>query len=138
MCGGDTTNLSITTGGLRTMRKKVTVVGSGAVGSAAAHWIASKELADVVLTDVVQGLPQGIALDLAESGPVEGFDLKITGANSYETTADSDVILFTAGVPRRKDPVTGKFPSRDELVKINQDVVSKVTEELVKYSPNSI
>ncbi len=120
------------------MRKKVTIVGSGAVGSTAAHWIASKELADVVLTDVVQGLPQGIALDLSESGPVEGFDLRITGANSYETTADSDVIVFTAGVPRKKDPVTGKFPSRDELVKINQDVVSKVTEELVKYSPNSI
>ncbi len=120
------------------MRKKVTVVGSGAVGSAAAHWIASKELADVVLTDVVQGLPQGIALDLSESGPVEGFDLKITGVNSYETTADSDVILFTAGMPRKKDPVTGQFPSRDELVKINQEVVSKVTEELVKYSPNSI
>ncbi len=120
------------------MRKKVTVVGSGAVGSTAAHWIASKELADVVLTDIVQGLPQGIALDLAQCGPVEGFDLNISGANSYETTANSDVILFTAGVPRRKDPVTGKFPSRDELVKINQDVVGKVTEELVKYSPNSI
>src|SRR5258708_17114270 len=120
------------------MRKKVTVVGSGAVGSTAAHWIASKELADVVLTDVVQGLPQGVALDLAESGPVEGFDLKILGANSYEGTADSDVILFTAGVPRRKDPVTGQFPSRDELVKINQDVVSKVTEQLVKFSPNAI
>ena len=114
------------------MRKKVTVVGSGAVGSTAAHWIASKELADDVLTDIVQGLPQGIALDLAQSGPVEGFDLHISGANSYETTADSDVIVFTAGVPRRKDPVTGQFPSRDDLVKINQDVVSKVTEELVK------
>ncbi|MEP7284352.1 MAG: malate dehydrogenase [Chloroflexota bacterium] len=120
------------------MRNKVTIVGSGAVGSTAAHWIASKELADVVLTDVLQGLPQGVALDLAESGPVEGFDLSITGANSYESTADSDVIVFTAGVPRRKDPVTGQFPSRDDLVKINQDVVSKVTEELVKYSPNSI
>jgi len=120
------------------MRKKVTVVGSGAVGSTAAHWIASKELADVVLTDVVQGLPQGIALDLSQSGPVEGFDLRITGANSYETTADSDVIVFTAGVPRKKDPVTGKFPSRDDLVKINQDVVGGVTAELVKYSPNAV
>jgi len=120
------------------MRKKVTVVGSGAVGSSAATWIASKELADVVLTDVVQGLPQGVALDLSQCGPVEGFDLNISGANSYETTADSDVILFTAGVPRKKDPVTGQFPSRDELVKINQDVVSKVTEQLAKYSPNGI
>src|SRR5258707_12613785 len=82
-------------GGLRIMRKKVTIVGSGAVGSSAAHWLASKELADVVLTDVVQGLPQGVALDLAECGPVEGFDLNISGANSYESTANSDVILFT-------------------------------------------
>jgi malate dehydrogenase len=120
------------------MRKKVTIVGAGAVGSAAAHWIVSKELADVVLVDVVQGLPQGIALDLAQSAPVEGFDLKLVGTNGYEETANSDVILITAGVPRRKDPVTGKFPSRDELVKINQDVVGPLTAELAKYSPNSI
>jgi malate dehydrogenase len=120
------------------MRKKVTVVGAGAVGSAAAHWIVSKELADVVLVDVVQGLPQGIALDLAQSAPVEGFDLKLVGTNGYEETANSDVILITAGVPRRKDPVTGKFPSRDELVKINQDVVGPLTAELAKYSPNSV
>ncbi len=120
------------------MRKKVTIVGAGAVGSAAAHWIVSKELADVVLVDVVQGLPQGIALDLAQSAPVEGFDLKLVGTNGYEETADSDVILITAGVPRRKDPVTGKFPSRDELVKINQDVVAPITEQLAKYSPNSV
>jgi len=120
------------------MRKKVTVVGAGAVGSTSAHWIASKELADVVLVDVVQGLPQGIALDLSCAGPVEDFDLNITGTNGYEETADSDVILITAGVPRRKDPVTGKFPSRDELVKINQDVVGPITEKLAKFSPNAI
>lgn len=119
-------------------RNKVTVVGAGAVGSTAAHWIASKELADVVLVDMVQGLPQGVALDLASASPVEDFDIKITGTNSYEETADSDVILITAGVPRRKDPVTGKFPSRDELVKINQDVVGPITEQLVKHSPNSV
>lgn len=119
-------------------RNKVTVVGSGAVGSTAAHWIASKELADVVLVDQVQGLPQGVALDLASSGPVEGFDLNILGTNDYEATADSDVILFTAGVPRKKDPVTGKFPSRDELVKVNQDVVGPVSEKLAKLSPNSV
>jgi malate dehydrogenase len=120
------------------MRKKVTVVGSGAVGSTCAHWIASKELADVVLVDIVQGLPQGIALDLQEAGPVEDFDLRITGTNSYDATAGSDVIVFTAGIPRKKDPATGKFPSRDELVKVNQDVVGKATEELVKHSPKSI
>ncbi len=119
-------------------RNKVTVVGAGAVGSTSAHWIASKELADVVLVDVVQGLPQGVALDLASSGPVEDFDLKIVGSNTYEETADSDIILITAGVPRRKDPVTGKFPSRDELVKINQDVVGPIAEKLGKLSPNSI
>lgn len=119
-------------------RNKVTVVGAGAVGSTSAHWIATKELADVVLVDLVNGLPQGIALDLASSGPVEDFDLKIVGTNDYEPTADSDVILITAGVPRKKDPVTGKFPSRDELVKINQDVVGPLTEKLAKYSPNSI
>jgi malate dehydrogenase len=119
-------------------RSKVTVVGSGAVGSTAAHWIASKELADVVLVDQVQGLPQGVALDLAESGPVEDFDLKVLGVNSYEETAGSDVVLITAGVPRRKDPVTGKFPSRDELVKINQDIVGGIAAEIAKYSPDSI
>ncbi|MBE2195816.1 MAG: malate dehydrogenase [Anaerolinea sp.] len=119
-------------------RNKVTVVGAGAVGSTSAHWIATKELADVVLVDLVNGLPQGVALDLASSGPVEDFDLKIVGTNDYEPTADSDVILITAGVPRKKDPVTGKFPSRDELVKINQDVVGPLTEKLAKYSPNSI
>jgi malate dehydrogenase len=119
-------------------RNKVTVVGSGAVGSTAAHWIASKELADVVLLDQVAGLPQGVALDLASSGPVEGFDLKIVGTTAYEDTAESDVILFTAGVPRKKDPVTGKFPSRDELVKVNQDVVGPTSEKLAKLSPNAV
>lgn len=120
------------------MRKKVTIVGAGAVGSTAAHWLASKELADIVLVDVVKGLPQGVALDLLSAGPVEDFDVNITGTNAYEDTANSDVILVTAGVPRRKDPTTGKFPSRDELVRINQDVVGPITEQLAKYSPRSI
>jgi malate dehydrogenase len=120
------------------MRKKVTIVGAGAVGATSAHWLASKEIADIVLVDVVQNLPQGIALDLASSGPVEGFDVRITGSNGYEETANSDVILLTAGVPRKKDPVTGKFPSRDELVKVNQDVVAPITEQLARYSPKSI
>jgi malate dehydrogenase len=120
------------------MRKKVTVVGAGAVGSSAAVWMASKELADIVLVDVAKEFASGVALDLAESAPVENFDIKITGTNVYEDTADSDVVLITAGVPRRKDPVTGKFPSRDELVKINQDVVGPIAEQIAKYSPNSI
>ncbi len=119
-------------------RSKVTVVGAGNVGATTAHWIASRELADVVLVDVVEGLPQGKALDLLEASPVYKFDVKITGANSYEATADSDVVVITAGVPRKKDPVTGKFPSRDELVKTNQKIVGDVTRQVVKYSPNSI
>jgi len=119
-------------------RKKVTIVGAGNVGATCAHWIASKELADVVLVDIVEGAAKGKALDLAESSPVMNFDLNITGASSYESTADSDVVVITAGVPRKKDPVTGQFPSRDELVKTNQEIVGAVTREVAKYSPNSV
>lgn len=119
-------------------RNKVTVVGAGAVGSSAATWIAAKELADVVLVDTLEGVAKGVALDLAEAAPVENFDIKIMGTANYEETADSDVVLITAGVPRKKDPVTGKFPSRDELVKINQDVVGPIAEQVAKYSPNSV
>lgn len=120
------------------MRKKVTIIGSGNVGATAAHWIATRELADVVLIDIVEGMPQGKALDLLESAPVEGFDLSIRGTNNYEDTANSDVCIITAGVPRRKDPATGQYPSRDELVKTNQKIVGDVVRNFVKYSPNSI
>lgn len=119
-------------------RAKVTIVGAGNVGATCATWIASKELADVVLVDVMGDFAAGKALDLAESSPVIGFDLNIVGGSSYEQTANSDVVVITAGVPRKKDPVTGKFPSRDELVKINQDIVGEVTRQVAKYSPNSI
>lgn len=119
-------------------RAKVTIVGAGNVGATCATWIASKELADVVLVDVMGDFAAGKALDLAESGPVIGFDLNIVGGSSYEQTANSDVVVITAGVPRKKDPVTGKFPSRDELVKINQDIVGEVTRQVARYSPNSI
>lgn len=119
-------------------RSKVTVVGAGNVGATCAHWIASRELADVVLVDVVEGLPQGKALDLLQSAPVMKFDLSITGANSYEATANSDVVVITAGVPRKKDPVTGKFPSRDDLVRTNQKIVGDVTREVAKHSPNAV
>jgi malate dehydrogenase len=119
-------------------RSKVTIVGAGNVGATCAHWIASRELADVVLVDIVEGVPQGKALDLLESSPVMKFDLNITGSNSYEATANSDVVVITAGVPRKKDPVTGKFPSRDELVKTNQKIVGEVTRQVVKYSPNCV
>ncbi|XWX05312.1 malate dehydrogenase [Aggregatilineales bacterium SYSU G02658] len=119
-------------------RYKVTVVGAGNVGATTAHWIASKELADVVLIDIVEGAAKGKALDLAESSPVFKFDLNITGASTYETTADSDVVVVTAGVPRKKDPVTGQFPSRADLVKTNQAIVAGAVKEVVKYSPNTI
>ncbi len=119
-------------------RSKVTIVGAGNVGATCAHWIATRELADVVLVDIVKGVPQGKALDLLESSPVMRFDLNITGTNSYEETANSDVVVITAGVPRKKDPVTGNFPSRDDLVKTNQKIVGEVTREVVKHSPNCI
>ena len=120
------------------MRKKVTVVGAGNVGATLAAWIATQELADVVLVDVVNGVPQGKALDLLEAGPMLNFDVKLTGTNGYEQTANSDVVVITAGVPRKKDPLTGKFPSRDELVKTNEKIVGDVTREVVKFSPDSI
>lgn len=111
-------------------RNKVTVVGAGNVGATAAHWIASKELADVVLVDIVEGVPQGKALDLAQAAPIDGFDVSLTGANTYEDTKDSDIVIITAGLPRKPGM------SRDDLLKTNSDIVSKVTEEVVKYSPN--
>jgi malate dehydrogenase len=120
------------------MRKKVTIVGAGNVGATAAHRIASRELADIVLVDIVEGMPQGKALDLLEAGPVEGFDLKIVGTNDYANTANSDVCLITAGVPRRKDPETGEYPSRDELVRTNQKIVGSVVRSLVEHSPHAI
>jgi malate dehydrogenase len=119
-------------------RSKVTVVGAGNVGATCAHWIVTRNLADVVLVDIVEGVPQGKALDLAESAPVMGFDLKVVGSTSYEASADSDVVVITAGVPRKKDPVTGKYPSRDELVKTNQKIVGDVTRQVAQYSPNAI
>lgn len=121
-------------------RSKVTVIGAGNVGATTAHWIASRELADVVLVDVIEGAAKGKALDLAESSPVMKFDLNLSGAgiNNYEATANSDVVVITAGVPRKKDPVTGQFPSRNDLVKTNQKIVAEAVREVVKYSPNSI
>ena len=114
------------------MRKKVTVVGAGNVGANCALRIADKELADVVLVDVVEGVPQGKALDLLESGPVQGYDVVVTGANDYETTANSDIVVITAGFPRKPGM------SRDDLLLANYEVVKTATEQAVKYSPNSI
>lgn len=114
------------------MRKKVTVVGAGNVGANCALRIADKELADVVLVDIMEGIPQGKALDLLQSGPVEGYDVLVTGANDYEPTANSDIVVITAGFPRKPGM------SRDDLLVANYEVVKTATEQAVKYSPNSI
>ena len=119
-------------------RSKVTVVGAGNVGATCATWIAVKELADVVLVDIVEGAAKGKALDLAEAGPVLNFDINLVGSGGYEETAGSDVVVITAGVPRKKDPVTGEFPSRDELVKTNQKIVGEVTRQVAEQSPDAI
>ena len=114
------------------MRKKVTVIGAGNVGANCAVRIADKELADVVLVDVVEGVPQGKGLDLLQSGPVQGYDVNITGANDYEPTANSDIAIITAGFPRKPGM------SRDDLLLANYAVVKTATEQVAKYSPNCI
>ena len=114
------------------MRKKVTVVGGGNVGATAAQRIAERDYADVVLVDVVEGMPQGKALDLAQSGPVLGYDSAVTGANSYEPTANSDVVVITAGIARRPGM------TRDDLLRTNMGIMSSVVSEVVAYSPDSI
>jgi malate dehydrogenase len=114
------------------MRKKVTVVGAGNVGANCALRLAGKELADVVLVDVVEGIPQGKGLDIAESGPVEGYDLAVTGSNDYEPTANSDIVIITAGFPRKPGM------SRDDLLMANYEIVKTATENSVKHSPNAI
>src|SRR5579883_2501155 len=114
------------------MRKKVTVIGAGNLGANCALRIADKELADVVLVDVVEGVPQGKALDLLESGPVEGYDVLVTGANDYEPTANSDIVVITAGFPRKPGM------SRDDLLLANYEVVKTATEQAIRYSPETI
>ncbi len=113
-------------------RKKITVVGGGNVGANCALRIADKELADVVLVDVVEGVPQGKSLDILQSGPVQGYDVMVTGANDYSTTANSDVVIITAGFPRKPGM------SRDDLLLANYEVVRTATEQAVAVSPNAI
>ena len=112
------------------MRKKITIVGAGNVGATAAHWAAERELGDIVLVDIVEGTPQGKALDLMEARPVEGFDVNIIGSNSYEETSNSDVVIITAGLPRKPGM------SREDLLQKNREIVEGVTRQVVKYSPN--
>ncbi|HZK18655.1 MAG TPA: malate dehydrogenase [Clostridia bacterium] len=112
-------------------RNKITIVGAGNVGATCAHWAASKELGDIVLIDIAEGMAQGKALDLMEAAPVEGYDCNIIGTSNYEDTKDSDIAIITAGVARKPGM------SRDDLVNINTDVVGSVAREIAKYSPNA-
>jgi malate dehydrogenase len=114
------------------MRKKVTVVGAGNVGATTAQRIFDKGYADVVLVDIVEGLPQGKALDMLESGPISGSDSQITGTNTYEETADSDVVVVTSGIARKPGM------SRDDLLLTNMNIISSVISETSKFSPHSI
>ena len=113
-------------------RKKITVVGAGNVGATAAHWLVSKELGDVVLVDIVEGMPQGKALDLAQAGPIEGYDSVLVGANDYKATADSDVVVINSGIARKPGM------SRDDLLNTNAGIVGSVTEQIARTSPNAI
>ncbi len=114
------------------MRNKITVVGGGNVGASCALNLAFKEIADVVLVDVVEGVPIGKALDMLQTGPIEGYDVRLTGANDYAPTANSDVVVITAGLARKPGM------SRDDLLLANYEVVKSVTEQVVKHSPNAI
>ena len=114
------------------MRKKVTIVGSGNVGATAAHWIAAKELADIVLIDIIEGVPQGKGLDLQEAMPIEKRDCYVIGTQNYAETANSDIVVITAGVPRKPGM------SRDDLLNINHKIMKDVVGKVVQYSPNSI
>jgi malate dehydrogenase len=114
------------------MRKKVTIVGSGNVGATAAHWIASKELADVVLIDIVEGVPQGKALDLLEAMPIEKRDSHVIGTNDYADTAKSDIVVITAGIPRKPGM------SRDDLLNTNHKIMKDVVSKVIEHSPHCI
>jgi malate dehydrogenase len=114
------------------MRKKVTVVGAGNVGASCAVRLADKGLADVVVVDILEGIPQGKALDILEACPIEGADVSVVGSNDFAATAGSDIVVFTAGFPRKPGM------SRDDLLFANYDIVKATTEQAVKHSPNSI
>jgi malate dehydrogenase len=114
------------------MRNKVTVVGGGNVGASCAINLAMKEIADVVLVDIVEGVPIGKGLDMLQTGPIEGYDVRVTGANDYEPTANSDVVVITAGLARKPGM------SRDDLLLANYEVIKNVTEHVAKHSPNAI
>ena len=113
-------------------RPKISIIGAGNVGATTAHWLAAKEICDIVLLDIVGGMPQGKALDLLEAAPVAGFDAEIKGTNSYEDTKNSDIVVITSGIARKPGM------SRDDLISTNARIVKEVTQNAAKHSPNSI
>lgn len=113
-------------------RPKITIIGAGNVGATCAHWAAAKELGDIVLVDIVDGMPQGKALDLREASPIEGFDAEVIGTNRYEDTADSDVVIITSGLARKPGM------SRDDLLARNVEIVRSVTKQAAAHSPGAV
>ena len=113
-------------------RKKISIIGAGFVGATAAHWAAEKELGDIVLVDILEGIPQGKALDLYEAAPIEGFDSRVIGSNTYEETKDSDVVVITSGVARKPGM------SREDLLETNKKIIESVVAQVVKASPKAI
>lgn len=114
------------------MKAKVSIVGSGMTGSTTAHWLAEREIADIALVDIVEGMPQGKALDLQEAMPVIGKDVVVNGSNDYAITRDSDIVVITAGLPRKPGM------SRDDLLFANADIVRKAVEQTISLSPEAI
>ncbi|MGH9783909.1 MAG: malate dehydrogenase, partial [Terriglobia bacterium] len=114
------------------MRRKVTVVGSGNVGASVALRLADREMADVVMTDIIEGIPQGKGLDILQAGPVAGSDSRVIGTNDYKDTANSDIVVVTAGFPRQPGM------SRDDLLMKNYEVIKGTTEKIIAHSPNCI
>lgn len=114
------------------MQYKVSIIGAGMTGATTAHWLAEQELADLVLVDVIEGMPQGKALDLQEALPIVYKDVEVVGSNSYEATAGSDIVVITAGVPRKPGM------SREDLLSINAEIVGTATRESLKHSPEAI
>jgi malate dehydrogenase len=113
-------------------RNKISIIGAGFVGATAAHWAAEKELGDVVLVDILEGIPQGKALDLFEAAPVEGFDARVVGSNGYDETRDSNVVIITSGVPRKPGM------NREDLLEINKKVIESVVAQVVERSPQAV
>ena len=114
------------------MRRKVSIIGAGNVGASAAERIALRRLADVVMVDIIEGLPQGKALDLNEAAPVDAYDVRLTGSNGYEDTRDSDIVVITSGLPRKPGM------TRDDLLQKNFEIVKAVTEQVARQSPRAI